>query len=103
MDDPARYAWIEGANIIRNVCEYLTYIDADSVTHPLLLESWEANDNVDEWMLKVRQGIKFYDGSDFTAQDVVFNMKCWLDPDVGSSMLGALDPYLSGGKYRARR
>ena len=95
MDDPARYAWIEGANIIRNVCEYLTYIDADSVTHPLLLESWEANDNVDEWMLKVRQGIKFNDGSDFTAQDVVFNMKRWLDPDVGSSMLGALDPYLS--------
>ena len=95
VDDPARYSWTEGSNIIRNVCEYLTYISPDSVTHPWLLESWEANDNVDEWTLKLRQGIKFNDGNDFTADDVIFNLKRWIDPDVGSSMMGLLSAYLT--------
>jgi peptide/nickel transport system substrate-binding protein len=95
VDDPARYSWTEGSNIIRNVCEYLTYISADSVTHPWLLESWSANDEVNEWTLKLRQGIKFNDGSDLTSEDIIFNLKRWIDPDVGSSMMGLLSAYLT--------
>ncbi len=95
VDDPSRFAWVEGANILRNVCEYLTYIDPQSITHPWLLESWSANDDVDEWTLNVRQGIQFNDGSPFDANDVIFNLKRWLDEEVGSSMMGVLGSYLS--------
>ncbi|MBN2302939.1 MAG: ABC transporter substrate-binding protein [Anaerolineae bacterium] len=90
VDHPARFSWIEGVNEFRQVCEYLTRTDWDNITEPWLLESWEANETVDEWTLHVRQGIKFNDGSDFTAEDVVFNFQQWLDPDVGSSMLGLM-------------
>jgi peptide/nickel transport system substrate-binding protein len=94
VDHPARFSWIEGVNQFRQVCEYLTRTDWDNITEPWLLESWEANDDVDEWTLNLRQGIKFNDGSDFTADDVIFNFEQWLDPDVGSSMAGLLS-YLS--------
>ncbi len=94
VDHPARFSWIEASNQFRQVFEYLTRTNWDNITEPWLLESWEANEAVDEWTLHLRQGIKFNDGSDFTADDVIFNFQEWLNPDVGSSMLGLLS-YLS--------
>jgi peptide/nickel transport system substrate-binding protein len=90
VDHPARFSWIEAANQFRQVCEYLTRTDWDNITSPWLLEKWEANETVDEWTLYVRQGVKFNDGSDFNADDVIFNFQQWLDPEIGSSMLGLL-------------
>ena len=86
MDHPARLSWIEPANQFRQVCEYLTYTDYDNITHPWLLEKWEANEALDEWTLTLQKGIKFNDGQELTADDVVFNFGEWLDPEVGSSM-----------------
>ncbi len=94
VDHPARFSWIEAVNQFRQVCEYLTRTDWDNITSPWLLEKWAANETVDEWTLTLRQGIKFNDGSDFTADDVLFNFGQWLDPEIGSSMLGLMS-YLS--------
>jgi peptide/nickel transport system substrate-binding protein len=94
VDHPARFSWIEPVNQFRQVCEYLTRTDWDNITSPWLLERWETNDTVDEWTLYLRQGIKFNDGSDLTADDVVFNFEQWLDPEIGSSILGLMS-YLS--------
>ncbi len=90
LDHPARLSWIEGANAMRLVNEYLTFTDWDNITHPWLLERWEANDTVDEWTLYLNQGVKFNDGSDFTADDVLFTMNQWFDEAVGSSMVGLM-------------
>ncbi len=94
VDHPARFSWIEAANQWRQVCEYLTRTNWDNITEPWLLERWEANEDVTEWTLYLRKGIKFNNGQEFTADDVVFNFKQWLDPDIGSSMLGLMS-YLS--------
>ncbi|MBI5959115.1 MAG: ABC transporter substrate-binding protein [Chloroflexi bacterium] len=90
VDHPARFSWIEAANQFRQVCEYLVRTDWDNITEPWLLEKWEANETVDEWTLFLRAGIKFNDGTDLTADDVIFNFEQWLDPDIGSSMLGLM-------------
>jgi peptide/nickel transport system substrate-binding protein len=90
LDHPARLSWIEGANAMRLVNEYLTFTDWDNVTHPWLLEKWEANEAVDEWTLYLKKGIKFNDGTDFTADDVVFSMQQWFDEEVGSSIAGLM-------------
>ncbi len=90
VDHPARLSWIEGANAMRLVNEYLTFTDWDNITHPHLLDSWEANEDVDEWTLYLRQGIKFNDGSDLTAEDVIFTMGQWFDEEVGSSTAGLM-------------
>lgn len=90
MDHPARLSWIEAVNQWRAVCEYLTYTGQDNVTVPWLLESWKASDDLKTWTLNVRKGVKFNNGQELTADDVVFNFKQWLDKAVGSSMLGLM-------------
>lgn len=95
IDHPARFSWTQQSNVARQVGEYLTLTGPDNITRPYLLESWEANDDVTEWTLNLRQGIKFNNGDELTADDVMFTMGQWLDENVGSSMLGLLS-YLGG-------
>jgi peptide/nickel transport system substrate-binding protein len=95
LDHPARLSWVEGANIVRQICEYLTLTGSDNITRPYLCEKWEASDDVKTWDLYLRKGVKFNNGDDFTAEDVMFTFGQWLDEDVGSSMLGLL-AYLRG-------
>jgi peptide/nickel transport system substrate-binding protein len=95
LDHPARLSWVEGANIVRQVSEYLTLTGVDNITRPYLLDKWEASDDVLTWDLYLKKGIKFNNGDELTADDVMFTFGEWLNPDVGSSMLGLL-AYLRG-------
>ncbi len=90
IDHPARYSWVYDSNVTRHLCEYLTLTDGLNVTHPYLLDKWVASDDLLTWELHLRKGVKWNNGDDFTADDVVFTMKQWLDPDVGSSILGLM-------------
>ncbi|MCB2145463.1 MAG: ABC transporter substrate-binding protein [Deltaproteobacteria bacterium] len=93
---PAQFSWISPTNQMRQVAEYLTYTDGDNITHPYLLENWQASDDLKTWALNLRKGIKHNNGDTFNADDVVFTFNQWLDKDVGSSMKGMLS-YLDAG------
>ena len=95
MSDPAIYDWVEKSNISRHMIEYLTITGADNVTRPYLAESWKPSDDLKTWTFKLRRGVKFANGQEMTADDVVFNVTRWLDPATGSSILGLLDSMLS--------
>ncbi len=88
MSDPATFDWVPKANVGRQITEYMVVTGSDNITRPYLAESWEASDDLKTWTFKLRQGIKWTNGDDFGADDVVFNFKRWLDPDVGSSNVG---------------
>lgn len=62
----------------------LTRLKVDMSIEPDLAESWSANDDLTEWTFKLRQGVKFHDGSPFSAQDVVETFKAILNPDNAS-------------------
>ncbi len=95
IDHPARFSWVQQANVVRQVAEYLTETGPDNITRPFLLESWEASEDVKTWTLKLRQGVKFNNGDELTADDVMFTFSEWLNPDVGSSILSLMS-YLRG-------
>ena len=88
VDDPAIFDWVERSNQSRGIVEYIARTDSDNVTHPYLAESWEASEDLKTWTLNLRRGVKWSNGDDFGADDVVFNLNRWLDPDVGSSNAG---------------
>ncbi|WP_263772069.1 ABC transporter substrate-binding protein [Propionivibrio soli] len=57
-----------------HIYEPLVAIDADGKLAPALAVSWRTvNDTT--WEFKLRKGVKFHDGSDFTADDVIFSLE----------------------------
>lgn len=53
--------------------ESLVTRDADLLLQPELAESWTPGP--DGWTFNLRKGVKFHDGSDFTAEDVAFSFE----------------------------
>jgi peptide/nickel transport system substrate-binding protein len=91
---PAQFSWVAPSNQLRQVAEYLTFTDGNNLTHPYLLKNWEVSEDLKTWTLNLHKGIKFNNGDEFTADDVVFTMNQWLNKDVGSSLLGMVGSYL---------
>lgn len=60
--------------VLRPVYEALFFLDENLVPQPALAESWKNTDDV-TWIINLRKGVKFHDGSDFTAEDVLFSYK----------------------------
>jgi peptide/nickel transport system substrate-binding protein len=61
-------------NAAWHVFDALVHVDADARLVPGLAVSWRAIDPT-TWEFKLRKGVKFHDGSDFTADDVIFSLE----------------------------
>jgi peptide/nickel transport system substrate-binding protein len=71
--DPHFHNLTPNNNVANHVFETLVAKDARGRLAPALAESWRAVDDV-TWEFKLRKGVKFHDGSDFTAADVAFSI-----------------------------
>ena len=70
-------------------------VDDNFQTIPELATEWSASDDGLTWTFKLRKGVKFHSGKDFSAKDVVYTFKRLLDPATGSgakAVLEFLDP-----------
>jgi peptide/nickel transport system substrate-binding protein len=94
MSDPATFDWTQKSNVARHMVEYLTVTGSDNVTRPYLARRWQASDDLTEWTFHLRQGVKWSNGLDFNADDVLFNFTRWLDPATGSSNQGLFSAML---------
>ena len=66
-----------------NIYECLTAIDRNGRLKPALAESWQVSTDLLQHTFTLRHGVKFHDGSDFTAADVVFTVeKALAGPDT---------------------
>ena len=71
------------------VFESLVTIDKDRQVVPMLAESFETSDDGKEFTFKLREGVKFQDGSDLDADDVVASMNRWNRVSIAAQELFA--------------
>jgi peptide/nickel transport system substrate-binding protein len=85
-----------GLDMLAQTGEYLTLSDQSLTLKPVLATSWTPNSTADVWTFKIRQGVKFHDGSPLTADDVVYTYKLQTNPKSTANALsafgGALTP-----------
>ncbi len=65
---------IAGMQVARTVYDYLMVPNEDGEYVPFLAKSVRPNAKYDEWTIELREGIKFHDGTDLTAEVVKNNL-----------------------------
>ena len=77
--------WSPGIQVwymVGNLFNSLVTIDAHLNYIPELAESWEVQDNGKVYVFRLRQGVKFHDGTDFDAAAVAWNFHHIMDPEA---------------------
>ena len=72
--DPTDYRDRNTQVALKNMFDSLTTRDKDLKVVPQLAESWKTLDDT-TWEFKLRRGIKFHNGDDFTSEDVKFTLE----------------------------
>ncbi|HEY4027811.1 MAG TPA: ABC transporter substrate-binding protein [Candidatus Dormibacteraeota bacterium] len=96
--DPLLTADVGRLTILGLAGEYLAFSDKDLKLRPVLAESWSPNADGSAWTFKIRQGVKFNDGTPMTADDVVATFNRLADPGLkGNNALSNFAGVLSKG------
>jgi peptide/nickel transport system substrate-binding protein len=86
-----------GANMLAQTGDFLVLDNAQAgMLQPMLATSWSHNGDGTVWTFKLRQGVKFHDGSPLTADDVVYTFQQHSNPKNAANALstfaGVLKP-----------
>ena len=98
--DPMPSTLLVDRQVLYNIYDSLVAIDKDLKIIPSLAESWQTPDPK-TYIFKLRQGVKYHDGTDFNADSVKWNIERYLTdkrslrgPEIGFvQTVEAMDPY----------
>ncbi len=72
--------------VLENVYDQLVTVDENLNMVPSLAKSWEVSDDNLTWTFHLREGVKFHNGRDLTAEDVVYSYERIMDEETGSGV-----------------
>lgn len=99
--DPARgINWTETLAMV-NLYAALVFPDSAGAMQPKLAESWTSSPNGLSYTFELRQGVKFHDGTELTAEDVVFTIERMLALKEGYSWMwdGLVEEVTADDRY----
>jgi peptide/nickel transport system substrate-binding protein len=73
--DPHYHSLSPNIGISQHIFDRLVASDATERLVPQLAESWKVSEDGLVWEFKLRQGVKWHDGSPFTADDVIYTFE----------------------------
>jgi ABC-type transport system substrate-binding protein len=83
--DPQASSTTSQYAVLYNVCEGLVGYDPQTLKPvPALAESWTVSADGKVYTFKLRQGVKFSNGRDLTADDVIYSFNRMANPDTGT-------------------
>jgi ABC-type transport system substrate-binding protein len=89
--NPAGDEWDDTGNLVGStVLEPLATPGADAGAKPWLATSWIANTDFTRWVVNLRQGVQFSDGTPFNADAVVKNFNAYLASAFYTLTLGPI-------------
>lgn len=101
--DPALNSAVDGGNMLLHAFECLLTVDQSGNLAPGQAETWETSEDGLTWTFHLREGLKWSDGSDLTANDFVYSWKRVCDPMVAApyaetvlSMVAGYDEAITG-------
>ena len=88
---------VDGGNMLLHAYECLLIVGEDGTLQPGQAESYEVSEDGLTWTFHLRDGLKWSDGSDLTANDFVYSWKRVCNPEVAApyaeTVLGMVKGY----------
>lgn len=95
--DPALNSAVDGGNMILHTFECLLAYDKDGKIVGGQAEKWEQSEDGLTWTFTLRDGLKWSDGTDITAEDFVYSWQRVCDPKTAApyaeTVLGMVEGY----------
>jgi peptide/nickel transport system substrate-binding protein/oligopeptide transport system substrate-binding protein len=90
--DPARISDVYSRSVSEQIFDGLIQFDQTLALAPALAQFWKASRDGLTWTFTLRKGVKFHNGAELSADDVVYSLTRLLDPKTRS---GAADLFLN--------
>lgn len=83
--DPHKTSAYASFQVLENVFDTLVEPDAELQFQPALATEWETSEDGLTWTFTLREGVKWHNGRDFVADDVVYSYRRIIDEELANS------------------
>ena len=90
--NPLKYLAFQGDKILLGFFfDSLLQMNENLELEPLLAESWEVSDDSKQITLRLKEGVKYFDGTEMTAETVKYCWDWYLDPETNGNFYGQIN------------